>query len=255
MTMPAVFAGHGSPMNAVEDTDVRRAWSALGARLPRPKAILCVSAHWETEGVAVTTGEKPGTIHDFRGFPKELHEMAYPAPGSPDLARKVAALLKPEAVALDEQRGLDHGAWSVLASMHPKADVPVVQLSLDSTRSGPEHAALAARLAPLREEGVLVLATGNIVHNLSFYDPRRSEPYDWAARFDKKVKALIEAEDLDTLADYDGLGPDTELAIPSPEHYLPLLYILALRRKGEKLSFFNEAVESSMSMTSVVVGG
>lgn len=186
---PAVFAGHGSPMNAVEDTDVRRAWSALGQKLPRPKAILCVSAHWETEGVAVTTGESPGTIHDFRGFPKELHELAYPAPGSPELARKVVGLLEPEAVTLDEQRGLDHGAWSVLA-----------------------------------------------------------------ARFDAKVKALIAAGDLDTLADYDGLGPDTERAIPTPEHYLPLLYILALRRKGEKLAFFNEAVESSMSMTSVVVG-
>lgn len=254
MIMPAVFAGHGSPMNAVEDSDVRRAWSALGGKLPRPKAILCVSAHWETEGVAVTTGEKPDTIHDFRGFPKELHELAYPAPGSPELARRVAELLEPEAVALDAERGLDHGAWSVLAALYPKADVPVVQLSLDSTHGGPEHAALAARLAPLREEGVLVLATGNIVHNLSFYDPRRGEPYDWAARFDKKVRALIEAGDLDTLADYDGLGPDTELAIPSPEHYLPLLYILALRKKGEKLSFFNEAVESSMSMTSVVVG-
>jgi 4,5-DOPA dioxygenase extradiol len=252
--MPAVFAGHGSPMNAIEDSPARREWQKLGETLPRPKSILCVSAHWETEGVAVTAAERPETIHDFGGFPRELHELTYQAPGDPDLAWRVAALLNPEPVAPDPRRGLDHGAWSVLAAMYPKADVPVVQLSLDMTREGTEHLALAKKLAPLRDEGVLVLATGNIVHNLSFYDPRRREPYDWAARFDAKVKALIQADDLDTLADYDGLGPDAELAIPSPEHYLPLLYVLALRRKGEKLAFFNEHVENAMSMTSVLVG-
>lgn len=252
--LPAVFAGHGSPMNAIEDTSAGRAWRDLGARLPRPKAILCVSAHWETDGVAVTFSEKPETIHDFGGFPRELHEMAYPAPGSPALAKRVAELLRPEPVVLDGSRGLDHGAWSVLAAMYPGADVPVVQLSLDRTRTGPEHYALAKRLAPLRGEGVLVLATGNIVHNLSYYDPRRREPYEWAARFDAKVKALIEAGDFDTLAEPDGLGPDAELAIPSPEHYLPLLYVLALRREGEKLAFFNETVENAMAMTSVLIG-
>jgi 4,5-DOPA dioxygenase extradiol len=254
MSMPAVFAGHGSPMNAIEDSAVRREWEALGKRLPRPKAILCVSAHWETEGVAVTATSMPETIHDFGGFPRELHEMTYPAPGSPELAARTAELLKPEAVAFDPLRGLDHGAWSVLAAMYPRADVPVVQLSLDATRSGTAHYALARKLAPLRDEGVLVLATGNIVHNLGFYDPRRREPYDWAARFDAKVKALIAEGDFATLADYDGLGPDAELAIPAPEHYLPLLYILALKKKGEKLAFFNEVVENAMSMTSVVAG-
>jgi 4,5-DOPA dioxygenase extradiol len=253
-TMPAVFAGHGSPMNAIEDSPYRREWEKLGETIPRPKSILCVSAHWETEGVAVTASEKPETIHDFGGFPRELHEMEYPAPGSAALARRVAALLSPEPVLLDPLRGLDHGAWSVLAAMYPKADVPVVQLSLDATRSGPEHLALAGKLRPLRDEGTLVLATGNIVHNLGFYDPRRREPYDWAARFDAKVKALIGAGDLATLAEFDGLGPDAELAIPSPEHYLPLLYVLAQRKDGEKLAFFNERVENAMSMTSVIVG-
>ncbi len=241
-------------MNAIEDSAVRREWQALGARLPRPKAILCVSAHWETEGVAVTAAGKPETIHDFGGFPRELHEFTYPAPGSRALAECVAGFLAPEPVALDPRRGLDHGAWSVLAAMYPDAGIPVVQLSLDAARSGPEHFALARKLEPLRGEEVLVLATGNIVHNLGFYDPRRREPYDWAARFDAKVKALIAAGDFATLADLDGLGPDAELAIPSPEHYWPLLYILALRGKGEKLAFFNETVENAMSMTSVLIG-
>ncbi|MDD5304450.1 MAG: 4,5-DOPA dioxygenase extradiol [Elusimicrobia bacterium] len=252
--LPAVFAGHGSPMNAIEDSEVRREWAALGARLPRPKAILCVSAHWETEGVAVAASEKPETIHDFRGFPRELHEMIYPATGSPALAKRVVELLGPEPVALDPERGLDHGAWSVLAAMYPDAGIPVAQLGLDMTRSGPEHFELAKRLSPLRDEGVLVLGSGNIVHNLSFYDPRRREPYEWAARFDAKVKALIKAGDFSTLAEHDALGPDAELAIPTPEHYLPLLYILALRRKGEKPSFFNERVENAMAMTSVLIG-
>lgn len=252
--MPAVFAGHGSPMNALEDSAARRAWAALGERLPKPRAILCVSAHWETEGVAVTAAEKPETIHDFGGFPRELYEMTYPAPGSPALAGRVAELLEQEAPALDPRRGLDHGAWSVLVAMYPKADVPVVQLSLDRTLTGPEHFKLAKKLAPLRGEEVLVLGSGNIVHNLGLYDPRRREPYEWAARFDAKVKALTSSGDFETLAEYDALGPDAELAIPTPEHYLPLLYVLALQRKGEGLAFFNEIVENAMAMTSVVVG-
>ncbi len=254
MTMPAVFVGHGSPMNAIEDTPIRREWASLGRSLPRPRSILCVSAHWETEGVAVTASDKPATIHDFGGFPRALHEMEYPAPGSVTLARRVAEVLKPELVVFDPHRGLDHGAWSVLAAMYPDADVPVVQLSLDMTRSGPEHLALGAKLAPLRDEGVLVLATGNIVHNLGFYDPGRREPYDWAARFDAKVKALVTEEDFATLAEYDALGPDAELAIPAPEHYLPLLYVLGLKRKGDKIDLFNEKVENAMSMTSVLIG-
>ena len=254
MIMPAIFIGHGSPMNAIEDTASHRVWMELGARLPRPKAILCVSAHWETEGLAVTASAKPETIHDFGGFPRELHEMLYPAPGSYELAARVAELLKPETVTLDPRRGLDHGAWSVLVAMYPKADVPVVQLSLDWTLSGPEHYAIAQKLSALREEGVLVLGSGNIVHNLGMYDPRRREPYEWAARFDAKAKALILAGEFDTLVEYDALGPDAELAIPTAEHYLPLLYILALRREGETLTLFNELVENAMSMTSVQIG-
>ena len=254
MIMPAIFIGHGSPMNAIEDTASHRVWMELGARLPRPKAILCVSAHWETEGLAVTASAKPETIHDFGGFPRELHEMLYPAPGSYELAARVAELLKPETVTLDPRRGLDHGAWSVLVAMYPKADVPVVQLSLDWTLSGPEHYAIAQKLSALREEGVLVLGSGNIVHNLGMYDPRRREPYEWAARFDAKAKALILAGEFDTLVEYDALGPDAELAIPTAEHYLPLLYILALRREGETLTLFNELVENAMSMTSVQLG-
>ena len=253
-TMPAVFAGHGSPMNAIEDSPYRREWAALGARLPRPKAILCVSAHWETEGVAVTASKRPETIHDFGGFPRELHELVYPAPGDPSLAARVASLAKPDAVFQDPQRGLDHGAWSVLVAMYPDASVPVVQLSLDMTRSGAEHLSLAARLGPLRDEGVLLVATGNIVHNLRYYDPRRREPFEWAARFDAKVKALISEGDFATVADYDGLGPDAELAIAGPEHFLPLVYPLGLKRPGDAVAFFNESVENAMSMTGVVVG-
>ena len=252
--MPAVFVGHGNPMNAIEDSSFRREWTALGRRLPKPSSILCVSAHWETAGVAVTASESPETIHDFGGFPQALFDVRYPAPGSPALARRVASLLASENVRLDGKRGLDHGAWSVLAALYPAADVPVVQLSLDSSRPGADHYDLARRLAPLRQEGVLVLGTGNIVHNLGFYDPRRHEPYDWAKRFDAKVKKLISSRDHALLSDLKKLGPDAGLAVPTPEHYLPLLYVLALQRKEDTVSYFNEAVETSMSMTSIVIG-
>ncbi len=252
MRMPAVFAGHGSPMNAIEDSPYRREWRALAKRLPKPKAVLCVSAHWETDGPAVTAAARPETIHDFGGFPRELHELVYPAPGSLALAERVRALA-PE-VRLDPERGLDHGCWSVLYPMYPDASVPVVQLSLDRGITGEGHLALAKRLMPLREEGVLVVATGNIVHNLRYYDPRVREPYEWAARFDAKVKALIVEGDFAAIADYDALGPDAELAIAGPEHFLPLLYPLGMKAKGEEVAFFNEAVENAMSMTGCVVG-
>lgn len=251
--MPAVFIGHGSPMNAIEDTPYRREWARLGRELPKPEAILCVSAHWETEGLAVTESQAPETIHDFGGFPKALQEFRYPAPGEPELARTVTALLRLEQVALDGQRGLDHGAWSVLAGMYPDANVPVVQLSLDRARTGAGHLALARKLAALREEGVLVVASGNIVHNLGFYDPRRREPYDWAARFDALIKRMIVAGDFEGIADYEAL-PDAALSIHGPEHYVPLLYTLGLKHPGEKVTFFNENVENSMSMTGVIVG-
>ncbi len=252
--MPALFVGHGSPMNAIEDNAWSRGWREAAARLPKPKAVLCVSAHWETKGVRVTAAPRPETIHDFAGFPQALFAVRYPAPGDPDLARRVIALLAPQDVGQDPVRGLDHGAWSVLCAMYPDADIPVVQLSLDSGEPGAFHYDLAGRLSPLREEGVLVLGSGNFVHNLRRFDWDRSEPLDWAKRFDAEVKARIRARDHEALLDPLALSADGRLAVPTAEHYLPLLYVLALQSAGEPVSFFNEDVVSSISMTSVVVG-
>lgn len=251
-TMPAVFVGHGSPMNAIEDNEFNRAWRALAGRLPRPRAILCVSAHWETHGVAVAAAERPVTIYDFYGFPEALFAVRYPAPGDPALARRAAELLAPEPVRLDTEWGLDHGAWSVLRVMYPEADIPVVQLAIDSARPGPFHGDLARRLAPLRDEGVLVMGSGNIVHNLRFFRRDRPPPLDWALRFDEAVRERIRSGDDAALSRYEALGPDARLAVPTAEHFLPLLYVLALRRPGDRLSFFNEAVEGGISMTSVL---
>lgn len=252
--MPALFVGHGSPMNAIEPNALRRSWRALGEALPRPRAILCVSAHWETHGVFLTAAERPATIHDFYGFPKALYAIQYPAPGDPALAQRTAELLAGHDARLDPARGLDHGAWSVLVAMYPAADIPVVQLSLDSRQPGAFHYGLAQKLAPLRDEGVLVLGSGNIVHNLGlldFHDPR---PTPWAARFDAEVKARLAARDHEALLAYDTLGPDAGLAIPTPEHYLPLLYAIALQGEDEPLRIFNDAVMSSLSMTSILIG-
>lgn len=253
--MPVLFVGHGSPMNAIEDSTFRRNWAAAAHRMPRPRAVLCVSAHWETRGVAVTGSERPPTIHDFHGFPQPLFDVRYPAPGDPALAREVAALLAHTLVTLDPQRGLDHGSWSVLTAMYPDADVPVVQLSLDTARTGASHYALARRLAPLRARGVLVMGSGDIVHNLRVVDFRRDDGYDWAVRFDAEVRKRILARDHAALVDYEGLGPDARLAIPTPEHYLPLLYCLALQEDADEAAFFNdEVVLGSVSMTCVRIG-
>ncbi len=254
-TLPALFVGHGSPLNAIEDNAYHRGWREVARRLPRPKAILCVSAHWETEGVKVTAADRPETIHDFYGFPRALHEVRYPAPGDPGLARRVADLLSPLAVGLDADRGLDHGSWSVLRAMYPEADVPVVQLSIDTSRPGAFHYDLARRLLPLRAEGVLVLGSGNIVHNLRLFEWGRAEPLPWAARFDAEVRARIRARDDQCLLAPETLSPDARLAVPTPEHYLPLVYALALRTSEENAVFFNEDVLSSVSMTSVLIGG
>jgi 4,5-DOPA dioxygenase extradiol len=245
--LPALFVGHGSPMNAIEDNPWHRAWAE--------KAVLCVSAHWETDGPAVTTSDRPETIHDFSGFPSALFAVRYPAPGDPALARRVVDLLAPERVTLDSARGLDHGAWSILRVMYPEADVPVVQLGIDSRRPGSFHYALARRLSPLRDEGVLVVGSGNVVHSLRRFDWASTEPLDWAARFDAEVKARIRSRDHDGLLDPLALSPDGRLAVPTPEHYLPVLYPLALQGPDEPASFFNEDVVSSIAMTSVVVGG
>ena len=252
--MPVLFVGHGSPMNAVEDGEFSRAWAAVAQHLPRPKLILSVSAHWESEGAQVTAMAKPRTIHDFYGFPDELFAVQYPAPGAPDLAQRVRELLGKDVVALDQEWGLDHGTWSVLVRMYPKADVPVVQLSLDRRRAPAEHYALAGRLAALRAEGVLVLCSGNIVHNLRLLE-WGDRGFDWAEAFDLKLKTLIEARDHAALVDYPKLGPDALRAIPTDEHYLPLLYALALRGPAEPLKFFTEKVTlGSISMRSCQIG-
>jgi 4,5-DOPA dioxygenase extradiol len=241
-------------MNAIEDNAYRRSWEQLGKRLRRPKAILCVSAHWETRGVYVTGSEHPDTIHDFNGFPRALFDVRYPAPGSPELARRVAELLDPVRVHIDPNRGLDHGAWGVLQPMFPEADIPVVQLSLSVLQPGAWHYDLARELGPLRDEGVLVVASGNIVHNLRLFRFRESEPLDWALRFDEDVAEHIATGHHEGLLGYETLGTDALLAVPSPEHYLPLLYALGLQRDGEPVRFFNEGVVGSISMRSVQIG-
>jgi 4,5-DOPA dioxygenase extradiol len=253
--MPAIFLGHGSPMNAIEDNAFRRAWAGLATHLPRPRAVLCISAHWETRGVALTAAARPETIHDFYGFPPELFAVRYPAPGDPELAQTAANLLAPWNARLDPRRGLDHGCWSVLRPMYPQADVPVVQLSLDTDEPAAFHYELAQRLAPLRDQGVLILGSGNIVHNLRLLDYPRAGGFDWAVRFDREVRTRIEARDHDALIRYDALGDDARRAVPTPEHYLPLLYVLALQDERERASFFNDrAVMGSISMTSVIIG-
>ena len=251
---PALFVGHGSPMNAIEESEFSRGFVESARRIGKPKAVLCVSAHWEARGVFITAAEHPATIHDFFGFPRALFEVLYPAPGDPSLARKVAARVTAAKIGLDGGRGLDHGAWSVLCRMFPDADVPVVQLSLDRTRPPAAHLALARELSFLRDEGVLVLGSGDIVHNLSVVDFGREDGYDWAVRFDEEVRRRILSGDLAALVDYDRL-PDAPLAVPTPEHYLPLLYVLASKRDGDAVSFFNvKTVLGSISMTSVEVG-
>jgi 4,5-DOPA dioxygenase extradiol len=252
--MPALFLGHGSPMNAIEDNEFSRGWQAMAADLPKPQAILCISAHWETSGVYVTAAKQPKTIHDFGGFPKALFDVEYNAPGSPELARKITGLVKSAKVNLDATRGLDHGVWSVLLPMYPNADIPVVQLSLDKNHPHEFHYQLAKELAPLRDEGVLIIGSGDIVHNLRLFNFNAASSYDWASRFNDMVKAHIISGKHAPLIDYKSFGQDAEFSVPTPEHYLPLLYIIALQEKDEKVSFFNDWVIGSISMTSVLIG-
>jgi 4,5-DOPA dioxygenase extradiol len=252
MRMPVLFVGHGNPMNAIERNEFHLGWAAVARRLPRPKAILCVSAHWETRGARVTASATPETIHDFYGFPKALFDVRYPAPGDPELAARVATLVTSEPVQLDPCRGLDHGAWSVLIAMYPGADVPVVQLGMDTRLPGSHHLALARQLAPLRDEGVLVLGSGNIVHNLRLFDFRNPAPLDWALAADAAIRAMISGRRHDQLAQFPQ-RPDARLPVPTPEHYLPLLYCVALQQDGDELEFFNVSVPGSISMTSVLI--
>jgi 4,5-DOPA dioxygenase extradiol len=254
---PAVFFGHGNPMNALYDNDYTRAWAALGREMPRPRAVLCISAHWYIPAVAVTTAAQPRTIHDFGGFPRELFQVRYPAPGSPELAARVAALLSPVPVTLDHGWGLDHGTWSVLAHVYPQADIPVVQLSIDETRPARWHYETARKLAPLRDEEVLIIGSGNLVHNLHAYSWGKHpvEPYDWAVRFETLAREALGAGDFAPLVEYERSGPDAGLSAPTPEHYLPLLYVLAQHAPGEAVRFPVEGFDGgSISMLSVQIG-
>jgi 4,5-DOPA dioxygenase extradiol len=255
LRMPALFVGHGNPMNAIEDSEFSRAWAEVAAALPRPRAILCVSAHWETRGVMVTAMEKPRTIHDFSGFPQELSAMQYPAPGSREVAEAVRAAVRLAPVSPDTQWGLDHGAWSVLCRMYPKADIPVLQLSLDRSQPMDFHLSLGRELAGLRDEGILVMGSGNIVHNLRMVDWSQAGGFDWAVDFDARAAELISKGDTAPLVDYARLGRAAELAINSAEHYKPLLYVLGARGADEPASFFAEGLQlGSLSMRGVRVG-
>jgi 4,5-DOPA dioxygenase extradiol len=254
--MPAVFLGHGNPMNAISRNGYTEGWTAIGRSIPRPKAVLAVSAHWYVPTTAVTVAVSPRTIHDFGGFPAELYQVRYPAPGSPELACRVQELLAPFEVGLDDKWGLDHGTWSVLKHVYPEADIPVVQLSIDERQPPQFHYDLGRRLAPLREEGILVAGSGNIVHNLRLYAwGEEAPPFDWAERFEKRARELMLGGDHAPLIAYGKLGRDAQLSIPTPDHYLPFLYILGLRDRIEPVSFPVEGFDGgSMSMLAVQVG-
>jgi 4,5-DOPA dioxygenase extradiol len=248
MRMPAVYVGHGSPMNAITDTQFSRAWSALGASLPRPRSIAVISAHWFVPGTAVTAMPRPKTIHDFGSFPKTLFDVQYPAPGDPALAAEIAGLLAPTPVRLDTSWGLDHGAWSVLVHAYPEADIPVVEVSIDSNLSPNGHFELGRRLAPLREQGVLVVACGNIVHNLQYLDFAATRPVDWAVRFDGFIKTALEKRDDQALFGYRS-HPDARLAAPDDDHFYPLLYAAGIRHDDDALRFVIEGFDAgSISM-------
>lgn len=259
-TMPVLFLGHGSPMNAIEENEFVAGFRNAGKSIPKPTAVLCVSAHWETKGTFVTAMEKPPTIHDFGGFPQALFDVQYPAPGSPAIAKETKELISKTTVGLDDKWGLDHGCWSVIKHLYPAADVPVLQLSLDYTQPAQYHYELAKELAALRKKGVLITGSGNLVHNLGrvAWDKLNADNYgyDWAIEASTRMKKFIEDGDHQSLINYRSQGKAFDLAIPSPEHYLPLLYILALKEEKEKISFFNDkAVGGALTMTSVVVKG
>lgn len=255
--MPAIFFGHGNPMNALASNDWTDGWSGIGASLPRPSAVLVVSAHWYLPATLVTAMDAPRTIHDFGGFPRELYAYEYPAPGAPEIAGRVQTLLAPAAAGLDREWGLDHGTWSVLCHVFPDADVPVVQLSIDETRPADYHYELGRRLAPLRDEGVLIAGSGNLVHNLHAYAWGRHpvEPLDWAVRFEEQARRLMLAGAHSPLIDYEALGRDARLSAPTPDHYLPLLYVLGASLEGDRVSFPVEGFDGgSISMLTVQVG-
>ena len=251
--MPALFVGHGNPMNAIEKNEYHNKWIELGKSLPKPKAILVVSAHWLTKGTKVTAMEQPKTIHDFGGFPDELFAQQYPVKGSPEFAKETQSLITKTKVQSDFEWGLDHGTWSVLLPMYPDAGIPVFQLSIDYSQPPQFHYELAKELAKLREKGVLIIGSGNIVHNLGMID-WTGKAYDWAIEFDATIKKLIDERNHSAIINYDKLGSIAKLAIPTNDHYLPLLYALALQEKNENISYFNEKCEmGSVSMRSLII--
>ena len=258
--MPAFFIGHGSPMNGIETNDFSKQWGNLGKEIPTPTAVLVISAHWLTRGTWITAMEKPKTIHDFGGFPKALFEVEYPAPGNPELAETTSKLVTHTHVGLDHDWGLDHGTWTVVRHMYPEAKIPVLQLSIDYAQSPEFHYRLAKDLAQLRKKGVLIIGSGNMVHNLGkvAWD-KLNEPeygFDWALEMNSIFKEKISSKDHQSLIDYMHLGPAAKLAIPTPDHYYPLLYSLGLQGEKEEVSFFNDkAVGGSLTMTSVMIGG
>jgi len=257
--MPVLFVGHGSPMYAIEENEFVQKWSSLGKNIQKPKAILAISAHWETRGTQVTAMSLPQTIHDFGGFPRELYEIQYPVPGNPALAEEVIRTVENSVVTADQKWGLDHGTWSVLRRIYPEANIPVIQLSLDYNKSPKEHYELATELASFREKGVLIVGSGNIVHNLRrvAWDKTDDEEFgfDWAIEANERIKQLIRDNNTQALIDYISLGKEVQMAVPTPEHYLPLLYALALKNENEDVSFFNDkAVMGSLTMTSLQIG-
>ena len=258
--MPVLFLGHGSPMNAIEENEFVSGFRNIAKEIPKPNAILCVSAHWETRGTFVTAMQNPPTIHDFGGFPKALFDVQYPAPGSPELAKETKSIVTKTEVGLDEKWGLDHGAWSVIKHLYPNADVPVIQMSLDYYQASQYHYELAKELASLRKKGVLIIGSGNMVHNLRMVAWNKLNTagygFDWALEASEKMKKYILNGDHKQLINYRSHGKPFELAIPTPEHYLPLLYTMALKEENEVVSLFNDkAVAGSLTMTSVKIGG
>ena len=255
--MPVIFFGPGNPLNALQQNDWTKGWATIGNSIPRPRAIVCVSAHWYLPATLVTAMDQPRTIHDFGGFPRELYQVQYRAPGSVEIARQVQELLAPLPAGLDQSWGLDHGTWSVLVHAYPEADVPVVQLTIDETQPAAFHLELGKRLAPLRDEEVLIIGSGNLVHNLHTYawGGQIPEPYDWAVRFEDAAKQLMIDGEFEPLIDYESLGRDAVLSIPTPDHYLPLLYVLGTKRDGDAVTFPVQGVDGgSVSMLTVQIG-
>lgn len=264
--MPTLFIGHGSPMNALEKNEFTKQWVKLGKEIPQPKAVLCISAHWLTKGTHVTAMETPKTIHDFSGFGQELSTMKYPAKGEPKLAKETKALIKSTDVGLDHDWGLDHGTWSVVNQMYPQANIPALQLSIDYHQSPQYHYDLAKELQSLRKKGVLIIGSGNLIHNTKMADPSKgffpdiegnypAYAYDWAEEFNDKMKGYFKSGNFQAAVDYKNLGELAKLAHPTPDHYYPLLYPLGVAKKDEEVTIFNDKTfVGSLSMTSVKFG-